>query len=72
MTGKWTSDAGGDAQRHIPGSPAPRENPPAAHLRENPFHCKSDKALRIAIMRLGRNRGRPGFGNGRAVRVLFD
>jgi hypothetical protein len=39
--------------------------------RLTPFHCDK-KHLELAIKRLGRRRGRDGFGNARAVRMLFD
>ena len=66
----WRSDHG-DSQEHYPGSPEPTHET-SAEARPNPFHLQSDKSLRIAMRRLGRGRGRPGFGNARAVRTLFD
>ena len=38
----------------------------------DPFFVSDDKWMRIAISRLGKQRGRVGFGNARAVRILFD
>eukprot|EP00798_Chlamydomonas_sp_ICE-L_P013667 gene13667-19555_t len=65
---QWKSDQGG-VQAHYPGSQAP---PAKEQRRANPFTCSSDKAIRIAIRRLGQRRGQPGFGNARAVRAMFD
>eukprot|EP00798_Chlamydomonas_sp_ICE-L_P020756 gene20756-27576_t len=65
---EWKSDQDG-MQAHYPGS---REPPVKAQRRANPFTCNDDKAIRIAIRRLGRRRGQQGFGNARAVRAMFD
>ena len=64
----WVNDQG-DSQDTYPGSPRPVTD---AGLRETPFRCEDEKSIRIAMRRLGRQRGQPGFGNARAVRILFD
>eukprot|EP00873_Tetraselmis_striata_P010686 jgi/Tetstr1/430950/TSEL_020706.t1 len=72
--GEWTAE-GATPQEHYPGSPAPAAPTPAPEAaipRDIPFACASEKDLRIAVRRLGRGRGRPGFGNARAVRTLFE
>jgi Holliday junction resolvasome RuvABC ATP-dependent DNA helicase subunit len=65
--GVWSDDSG-KSQNHYPG-----DSPPSTKkLRRNfPFQCDSSHLL-IAIRRLGRRRSDKGFGNARAVRVLFD
>lgn len=65
----WKSDCG-SSQQHYPGSPAPIKST-KKNRRENPFHC-DEQHLELAIKRLGRRRGERGFGNARAVRVLFE
>ena len=65
----WTSDSGG-SQMHYPGSPEPIKSTKRSK-RVNPFHC-DDQHLDLAIKRLGRRREERGFGNARAVRVLFE
>lgn len=65
----WIATSG-KRQRHYPGT--------STHLsttkvkRTPPFKCEDDKYLRIAMRRLERQSGRPGFGNARSVRILFD
>ena len=71
--GKLWISANGDSQQHYPGSPDPK--PQFAGKKEPrnpPFSCENDKFLRIAMRRLERRSNRPGFGNARAVRILFD
>jgi AAA+ superfamily predicted ATPase len=65
--GAWTSSAG-KVQSHYPGD---SPTPVTRHARRDPFHCEPSSLL-IAIRRLGRCRGSQGFGNARAVRVLFE
>jgi hypothetical protein len=65
----WKSDTG-ISQDDYPGSPAPIKST-KKNRRDNPFHC-DDQHLELAIKRLGRRRGERGFGNARAVRVLFE
>ena len=68
-TSSWTSD-NGVTQRHYPGSPAPIK--PSKRTKQcTPFHCDKQH-LELAIKRLGRRREERGFGNARAVRVLFE
>lgn len=64
-----TSD--GESQKHYPGSPNPKAVVNKVP-RNPPFVCENEKYLRIAMRRLERQSNRPGFGNARAVRVLFD
>ena len=60
----------GVTQSHYPGESA--LSPTSSRvLRPKPFHC-NEGDLQIAIRRLGRRRGDKGFGNARAVRVLFE
>jgi hypothetical protein len=68
--GEWFNVTKGTSQSHYPGNAAPA--PTSSRMpRPKPFHClKLD--LLIAIRRLGRRRGERGFGNARAVRVLFE
>lgn len=66
--GTWTSQSG-QSQSHYPGSPPPSSS---RVQRDPPFHCANPRDLRIVIRRLGRSRGENGFGNARAVRVLFE
>jgi hypothetical protein len=47
---------------------APVPTPPARVV----FTVDDPKWARLAVARLGRQRGRVGFGNARAVRILFD
>ncbi len=65
----WKSDSG-ISQEHYPGSPAPIK-PSEKNMRPSPFHC-DEQHLELAIKRLGRRREDRGFGNARAVRVLFE
>jgi SpoVK/Ycf46/Vps4 family AAA+-type ATPase len=55
-------------QSWYPGSPKPA--PAAAAAR--PFTVDDTKWVRVATRRLGRMRGKVGFGNARAVRILFE
>lgn len=66
----WVSDASGVSQSHYPGSPVPIK-PSKRSKRSPPFHC-DEQHLELAIKRLGRRRDERGFGNARAVRVLFE
>lgn len=68
--GRWFNVTTGAAQDHYPGEPAPTPTP-SRIPRPTPFHCV-ELDLLIAIRRLGRRRGERGFGNARAVRVLFE
>ncbi len=68
-TNSWKSDVG-SSQDHYPGSPAPLKST-KKNRRDPPFTC-GDEDLEITIKRLGRRRGDRGFGNARAVRVLFE
>ena len=63
----WTSQ--GLKQEHYPGS---TPTAPAAQSRKQPFFPEDEAHLRMAAMRLGRRRGQVGFGNARAVRVVFE
>jgi hypothetical protein len=65
----WSTDTG-ISQEHYPGSPVPLKSE-KKNQRPTPFHCE-EQHLEIAIKRLGRRRGERGFGNARAVRVLFE
>ena len=65
----WKSDSG-ISQDHYPGSPAPIKSA-EKNKRDHSFHCDAQH-LQLAIKRLGRRRGERGFGNARAVRVLFE
>ena len=58
------------SQKHFPGTAAPV--PKQEKVDSPPFHASDPKWLRVAIGRIGRRRGTVGFGNARAVRVLFD
>ena len=51
-----------------PGKPPPTPPPPPKVV----FTVDDRKWSRLAVARLGRQRGRVGFGNARAVRILFD
>jgi hypothetical protein len=72
----WTKDdtewkcSNGQTQEHYPSSPAPIKETKRL-LRPTPFHC-DEQHLDMAIKRLGRRRGDRGFGNARAIRVLFE
>ena len=66
----WTGE-NGDSQSGYPGSPN-LKNVEAKRLRETPFRCEDEKSVRIAMRRIGRQRGRTGFGNARAVLIFFD
>ena len=68
--GEWVDQAG-RRQFHYPGSPPPSRTD-GRERRATPFSCHNPKHLRIAIKRLGRSRGENGFGNARAVCVLFE
>lgn len=63
----WTSDDG-KTQKHFPGHPIPKPIP----VGPTPFILSDVKWARIAIRRVGSGRGSVGFGNARAVRILFD
>ena len=68
----WVS-SNGEKQKHFPGSPDPDENSSSKkELRNPPFRCEDEKYIRIAMRRLERQSNRPGFGNARTVRTLFD
>lgn len=72
----WTEDdtgwkcSDGRVQGHYPSSPAPIKESKRVR-RPKPFHCDKQHLV-VAIKRLGRKRGDRGFGNARAVRVLFE
>lgn len=72
----WTNNnsewrcSNGQIQEHYPSSPAPLKESKRLR-RPTPFHCDKQH-LEMAIKRLGRRRGDRGFGNARAVRVLFE
>ena len=70
--GTWTDLASGATQQTRPGEPAPISA--SAEEREDgqKFRCENVRYARIATRRLGRQRGRVGFGNARAVRNYFD
>eukprot|EP01050_Picozoa_sp_SAG11_P003357 SAG11_NODE_188_length_13029_cov_3.652514_5_plen_2762_part_00 len=69
--GTWTEASSGQLQAHYPGDkPAPSGK--GRQRRSTPFRCENPDHLRIAIQRLGRGRGSHGFGNARAVRVIFE
>ena len=65
----WIGSKTGERRPEYPGSSQKVKN---LKLRETPFKLEDRKDLRIAIRRLGRNRGKAGFGNARAVKILFD
>ncbi len=65
----WKSD-GGIFQEHYPGSPSPIKSTEKIR-RPSPFHC-DEQHLKLAVKRLGRCQEDRGFGNARAVRVLFE
>jgi len=65
----WKSD-GGVIQGHYPGSPASIKSTKTIK-RDPPFHC-DEQHLALSIKRLGRGRDERGFGNARAVRLLFE
>lgn len=67
---EWRS-SDGTVQGHYPSSPAPIKTSKRVR-RPKPFHCEDQQHLETAIKRLGRKRGDRGFGNARAVRVLFE
>ncbi len=69
--GTWYNLTTGSVQRHYPGEPAPSLSS-SRMLRPTPFFCSNERDLLIAIRRLGRHRGAKGFGNARAVRILFE
>lgn len=62
------------SQKAYPGHPPTELPPPAAPpiLSLKPFRVSDEKWTKIAINRLGKMRGKVGFGNARSVRVLFD
>jgi hypothetical protein len=53
-----------------PGKPQPVKE--TSVTTAQPFTVTDEKWIRIAIRRLGKGRGKVGFGNARAVRILFD
>jgi len=65
----WKSD-GGVSQEHYPGAPDPIMSTEKMR-RPSPFNCH-EQHLEVAVKRLGRRREERGFGNARAVRVLFE
>jgi hypothetical protein len=65
----WVSSSG-DRRTVYPGKPTPTP-PYVQKLRSAPFKS-NEKYARIAMRRLGRQRGRVGFGNARAVNRCFD
>jgi len=68
----WSSN-NGDKQTRYPGSlEADVQSKSKKVLRQPPFVVKDEKCLRIAMRRLERQSNRPGFGNARTVRTLFD
>lgn len=69
--GNWFNLTTGSVQRHYPGEPSP-SLASSRMWRQTPFHCSNEQDLLISIRRLGRQRGNRGFGNARAVRVLFE
>ena len=64
----WCDDAGRKESSIYPGKPPPI----LSGKNLEPFVLSDIKWARIAIKRIGRQRGRVGFGNARAVRILFD
>lgn len=72
----WSEDdsewqcSDGTTQDFYPSSPSPIRKT-KRERRPIPFRC-DDQHLETAIKRLGRRRGDRGFGNARAVRVLFE
>ena len=67
--GVWRNEAGEERQVY-PGRPIPKGS--GSVPRERPFRCSDERHAHIAMARLGRQRGRIGFGNARAVRTFFD
>jgi hypothetical protein len=72
----WTEDnatwkcSNGAVQDFYPGSPPPIKETKRLS-RPNPFYC-NEQHLVTTLKRLGRRREERGFGNARAVRVLFE
>jgi SpoVK/Ycf46/Vps4 family AAA+-type ATPase len=67
----WVSKKG-DKRQEYPGKPiAPKAAGPRKP-RETPFTCQDENHALMAMARLGRQRGRTGFGNARAVNTFFD
>lgn len=68
--GKYWIATSGKRQTHYPGTSTQLSTKKVK--RNPPFQCEDEKYLRIAMRRLERQSGRPGFGNARSVRILFD
>ena len=69
--GSWFNLTTGEVQGYYPGETVP--SPTSSRMpRPQPFQCSAELDLQIAIRRLGRRRGERGFGNARAVRMLFE
>ena len=69
--GTWFNLTSGVSQMHYPGDAAPLSSQ-SRQSRSTPFHCNDAKDLTIAMRGLGRSRCEKGFGNARAVRILFE
>lgn len=68
----WSSN-NGDKQTRYPGSlESDVQSKSNKVLRQPPFVVKDEMCVRIAMRRLERQSNRPGFGNARTVRTLFD
>ena len=70
--GAWTNLTTGEAQQTRPGAPVPVSVSTEDRNDAQRFRCENMRFARIATRRLGRQRGRVGFGNARAVRNYFD